>query len=192
MRGRGDRNRSVRKKRRKNREKDARRRGYELGLDVAGNLLDVDREEIAEGNDLARELGVGSRNSYNDLTTKFTEEVRRYHPKDDEYRPAEENVSLKRERYAAASTVHRSRSPRARRVDDRRKAPITTDLDQWASNPNRWDYPGVDTPGGRSDFSGDKTRSRAEEAMAVFEEASQGARRIALGDLDGSLLGGGR
>ena len=39
-----------------------------------------------------------------------------------------------------------SRSKEAVRMDERKRAPITTDLDQWKSAPGRWDFPGVDTP----------------------------------------------
>lgn len=38
------------------------------------------------------------------------------------------------------------RSDRARGVDEEERAPITTDAGAWAENPNRLDFPGVDTP----------------------------------------------
>jgi hypothetical protein len=47
---------------------------------------------------------------------------------------------------ARARNDPRSRSEEAVRQDERKRAPVTTDLEQWKSNPGRWDFPGVDTP----------------------------------------------
>jgi len=41
--------------------------------------------------------------------------------------------------------INRNRSSDARRADGSRDAEITTDQLQWASNPDEYDYPGVDT-----------------------------------------------
>lgn len=40
---------------------------------------------------------------------------------------------------------HAARSPESRRADESFNAPITLSYAQWAANPNRYDYPGVDT-----------------------------------------------
>lgn len=180
-------NRKSKKNTGNNRAQSARKRAFEMGLDAAANLTGFDREDLEEGNQLARDLGKGRRRKGATLETGFTyeKEVSRA----GKTRSIEKNERVDRREFAAASTVHSSRSPRARRVDERKDAPITTDLDEWASAPSRWDYPGVDTPGGRSDFTSDNERSRADEAIEAFEKASQGAKRVALGDVDGSLLG---
>jgi hypothetical protein len=47
---------------------------------------------------------------------------------------------------ARARNDPRSRSEEAVRTDERKRAPITTDLEQWKQAPGEWDYPGVDTP----------------------------------------------
>jgi hypothetical protein len=47
---------------------------------------------------------------------------------------------------ARARNDARSRSEQAVQVDERRRAPVTTDYDKWKDNPGRWDFPGVDTP----------------------------------------------
>jgi len=47
---------------------------------------------------------------------------------------------------ARARNDPRSRSEEAVRQDEKRRAPVTTDLEQWKENPGRWDFPGVDTP----------------------------------------------
>ncbi len=44
------------------------------------------------------------------------------------------------------SKVSNSRSKEAIRQDRRKKAPVTTDPEKYASNPDRYDYPFVDTP----------------------------------------------
>lgn len=42
--------------------------------------------------------------------------------------------------------VHQERSERARDVDEQRRAEITTNEEKWLQHPDRYDYPGVDTP----------------------------------------------
>jgi len=41
--------------------------------------------------------------------------------------------------------VHEQRSERAQRVDERRSAKATRDPVQWANNPGKYDFPGIDT-----------------------------------------------
>lgn len=45
-----------------------------------------------------------------------------------------------------AEKVQSDRSIEARRVDNSRRAPVTTDFDRWEDNPSGLDFPGVDTP----------------------------------------------
>jgi len=45
-----------------------------------------------------------------------------------------------------AQAAHRSRSDRAVRQDNRKRAAITTDTQTYVQNPGQYDYPGVDTP----------------------------------------------
>ena len=46
---------------------------------------------------------------------------------------------------AKAVRKHRKRSPRSRAIDERRTAErVTRDYDEWAEDPSRADYPGVD------------------------------------------------
>lgn len=47
--------------------------------------------------------------------------------------------------YEALKDAHGRRSAPARRVDERRSAQVTRDPLTWALDPNRYDYPGVDT-----------------------------------------------
>jgi len=48
--------------------------------------------------------------------------------------------------FEQATELHTERSARARRQDEARAAPITTDYDTWASDPDHYDFLGVDTP----------------------------------------------
>jgi len=54
--------------------------------------------------------------------------------------------------YIKAINQHQDRSAESRRVDNRRKAELTTDYTEWKSEPDNYDMPGVDTPGGTSKF----------------------------------------
>jgi hypothetical protein len=54
--------------------------------------------------------------------------------------------------YIKAVNQHQNRSREARRVDNRREAERTKDYDQWKNEPDNFDMPGVDTPGGASQF----------------------------------------
>jgi len=45
-----------------------------------------------------------------------------------------------------AQEQHDERSEKAQRVDERNRAPVTTDASRWADNPEALDFPGVDTP----------------------------------------------
>jgi len=52
----------------------------------------------------------------------------------------------------AGSTVDKAedefadKSHRSQHVDRQNRAPVTTDYNKWEDNPDRWDYPSVDTP----------------------------------------------
>jgi hypothetical protein len=48
--------------------------------------------------------------------------------------------------YEEAEEFQEDRSVEERQVDNRRRAPITTDVDRWKDNPGQFDFPGVDTP----------------------------------------------
>jgi len=47
---------------------------------------------------------------------------------------------------ARARNDPRSRSEEAVRMDEQKRAPVTTNYEKWKDNPARWDFPGVDTP----------------------------------------------
>lgn len=46
---------------------------------------------------------------------------------------------------ALAAAAHGERSPRAQTVDEQKSARLTRDYDTWASDPARFDFPGVDS-----------------------------------------------
>ncbi len=48
-------------------------------------------------------------------------------------------------RWAKAKRSHEHRRVNAQNADESRQAPVTTDYDKWHRDPDRYDYPGVDT-----------------------------------------------
>jgi NAD-dependent DNA ligase len=69
------------------------------------------------------------------------------------------------------------RSDKARRVDERNRAPITTDVEKWRESPDEFDFPGVDTPTSDPDLkekdlpfvgSGDLSDSGKDEFDDIF------------------------
>jgi len=75
--------------------------------------------------------------------------------------------------------VHESRSKYAQRQDESRDARITTSPTTYASDPNSFDFPGVDTgPRFESTFGSDPTRGSLEKV----QESAQGNRKS--GSLD--------
>lgn len=53
---------------------------------------------------------------------------------------------VEEDKYEQAQERNAERSPRARDVDKQKRAPVTTNYDQWADNPRFFDFPGIDTP----------------------------------------------
>jgi hypothetical protein len=53
---------------------------------------------------------------------------------------------VNRSQQKEAFEQHQERSPRAKDVDEQRRATVTTDFETWSDNPDRFDYPGIDTP----------------------------------------------
>lgn len=45
-----------------------------------------------------------------------------------------------------AEKIHSNRSKKARTTDESLRAPIPKSFDTWRKNPNRYDWPGIDTP----------------------------------------------
>lgn len=45
-----------------------------------------------------------------------------------------------------AADIHSQRSRQAQAVDERKRAPVTDDLDEWEERPDELDFEGVDTP----------------------------------------------
>lgn len=45
-----------------------------------------------------------------------------------------------------AERLHAQRSEAARKIDEQRRAPVTTNIGRWRDNKDDLDYPGVDTP----------------------------------------------
>jgi len=69
--------------------------------------------------------------------------------------------------------MHESRSPRARALDEAKKAKIANTFEQWAEHPDRYDIRGVDYPIGR-EFKTEKVRSDFYPLYRVFRDKGLG------------------
>jgi len=70
---------------------------------------------------------------------------------------------------ARARNDARSRSKEAVRQDDRKRAPITTDLERWKNNKSGLDFPGVDTPTQNPDLLPKDLKQKQRPATTDFE-----------------------
>lgn len=104
----------------------------------------------------------------------------------------QEQVNVEGERVEKAREYNQEeRSARARDVDDNYNAPVTTDYEKWQENPNRLDFPGVDTiPAEKRQQRAATFAANAQEAGLVenfeigtglFGESSPGTRGSASG-----------
>jgi hypothetical protein len=156
-------------------EGTARKEAFEFGLDAAANLSPFDRTTIEKGNELSQQTaGMGS------FTVQQTETTQR--EVSDGTIEAEENISVGSRDYARAQKQHMERSPEARRVDNQRKAPVTGNYEKWSKNPDEFDYPSVDTPGGRQDIVTEDQREQASQIEQVVSGADEGVTDIAFGN----------
>jgi len=153
----------------------ARKEAFEFGLDAAANLSPFDRTTIEKGNELSQQTaGMGA------FTVEQTTTTER--ELSDGTVEAEENMNIDSREYARARKFQQQRSPKARRVDNRRKAPITDEITTWKDNPSHWDYPGVDTPGGKQDIVTEGQREQASQIDSVVSGADEGVTDIAFGN----------
>jgi len=154
----------------------ARYEAYEYGLDVADNISPFDREDIERGNKFADTI-----QSQGLLTAE--QETTEERETSDGVIDAAEKMRLQSREYARALRMHNDRSAKARRVDGRRKAPVTDEISTWSEDPSHWDYPGVDTPGGRNDFvdSGrSDSRQKAGKISDALDNTDETVQRIGL------------
>lgn len=121
--------------------------------------VDGDANLLGFAADAAENLGIGT------LSSGQLQDVNRA------AETANEEVTLRKSESTAMGTTtigdfyqaqaaHQQRSPKARRVDNRREAEKTTDFDEWKSDPARNDFPGVDTPERAGDVFPEKKRKR--------------------------------
>jgi hypothetical protein len=155
----------------------ARKEAFEFGLDAAANITEYDREEIERGNEFARRFTKAP-----PLVAQQTETVER--EIGGETTEAEDNITLSPRTYGRAMETHRERGPEARRVDNNRKAPTTSDYSEWRENPSELDMPGVDTPGGSQDFTSPEARQTAEQTEQILDKSDKVSRKIAFGETE--------
>lgn len=140
----------------------ARYEAYEFGLDVAANISPFEREEIQRGNKFADTIQSQGLLVAEQETTEERETG-------GGVIDAAEKMRLQSREYARAVRIHNQRSPEAQEVDNRRKAPVTDEITTWSEDPSHWDYPGVDTPGGRNDFLNEGRADDKGTAETIFE-----------------------
>lgn len=70
---------------------------------------------------------------------------------------------------ARAQNDAQSRSEEAVKQDNRKRAPVTTDYERWASNKSGLDYPGVDTPSQQPDLLPKDLKQRQQPETTDFE-----------------------
>jgi len=78
--------------------------------------------------------------------------------------------------YKEGIDMHEERSAEAQRVDENRRARVTTDFSKWANNKDAFDFPGVDTP--------DQRRPRREEKDRGFVDVDKLLRGFESDDSD--------
>lgn len=106
-------------------------------------------------------------------STDLTEGVREY--KDDESIESPFRVNVVGPRKRSIQKIHNNRSDRAQHVDEEYNAPVTTDEEKWIENPNRYDYPGVDTiPETRQGKRAETAAKRVKERGAVDRVEQKG------------------
>lgn len=132
--------------------------------------------------------------SSNDIEFTNTDDAFIERPAQDQDTPVtQEQVFLTGQRRERAQEYNQTeRSDRARGVDEEYNAPVTTDFEKWKENPNRFDFPGVDTiPDDRrqkraADFAAEAQSSGVVEnfeiGTGVFGDSSPGTRGSASGD----------
>lgn len=86
-------------------------------------------------------------------------------PDPDKVKPHPYTVGVEGDDKEDAIADHAERSPESRRADESFNAPIALDYELWASNPNRYDYPGVDTISKRRHLS--RSRSWVTRALEL-------------------------
>lgn len=83
---------------------------------------------------------------------------------------------IPRDEFQEARNTHDERSIRAQHFDEEKRARVTTDVDQWKSDPNSFDFPGVDTPSSRNPRREEKDQPfvSADSLLRPFESDDDG------------------
>lgn len=104
-------------------------------------------------------------------------------PLEDDDRVELGDFSVRRAALRRAERRHGDRNRAAAAVDERLRAPITTDVDLWSDDPGLWDYPGVDTPS-------DAPRERAEDNLdrRAARDRARDEGRLPVDDPPDSLI----
>lgn len=153
----------------------ATKEAFEWSLDAAANLSPFNRETIEKGNRLS-----GQTAGMEGFTVRQTTTVERETSQGTI--EAEDNMQIDAREYARARKFQQERSLEAKRVDNQRKAPVTDEITTWKDDPAHWDYPGMDTPGGRQDIVTEDSQQQAKSIDETVRGADEEVTEIAFGN----------
>lgn len=96
----------------------------------------LDEIEKADPEDIIGEIRASYKNGIQNKTVEFSDKSETLSPF---------TTTVEGPAKASVEKIHQSRTERAQTVDEKQNAPVTTDEEKWLENPNRYDFPGVDT-----------------------------------------------
>jgi len=142
---------------------------------------------IGWASDAAANLGIGELDSgqlqdvnrfkARDTTVQTTGPGNVYGGKKNLPDQATERYDLDAQEVARAEDFHQDRSRKARRVDERRGAPVTDEITTWKSDPDHYDYPGVDTKAQMGEFFASKRKSQR-GGFGSYEKENRGDEKL--------------
>lgn len=129
----------------------------------------IDEIGDADPDDIANEIRASYKNGIQDKRVEFKDRSETLSPF---------TTTVEGPAKAAVEKVHQSRTERAQTVDEKQNAPVTTDEEKWLENPNRYDYPGVDTiPRERQQRRAERAGRKALEKRAADRVEQKGSAK---------------
>jgi len=147
--------------------------GGEVGININQKREEKNKDVIERiENTPAEKLRSAVRGSGDDELTEGEVQEKKTDGKEN---PSPFTVEVTGPRRRTVEKIHQSRSERAQDVDEQQNAPITTNEEKWLENPDRFDYPGVDTiPAARKKARAEKAASVAKKKAGLDEVQKKG------------------
>lgn len=99
-------------------------------LGELGTINERYKQKVRSENKAARGTGGVGTNQFDDAARKASKK----------------QLQVEDEIFGRLSDIHESRSEYAQKQDESRKARRANSPEQWANDPNSWDWPGIDMP----------------------------------------------